>query len=266
MRFRFLVVLAAMAGVLLTPGAARSATPATSQNVQVVGSNPLFNRGLNAAAAIFDHFLYVGNRTDGSSRCGFHDPRRTAPAPFGLDSCPHPHAGILILDIDDPSNPTVVGEIPAPLNALCKFKDLRDPTGQTTLGACEPKGVTSREARVWPDENLLVTMNFRCSSLSGAEAPNVCIAIARPEGPTYRSHPKVEACSIAIRAVTVGGSTLFRYSRSWCSNMSHDGIDTTRARIPSARSLVCASTARLTSLPEAMSMISGFPPGGSART
>ena len=42
-------------------------TPGTSQNFTLVGSNPLFNRGMNAALAIFDHFVYIGNRTDGSS-------------------------------------------------------------------------------------------------------------------------------------------------------------------------------------------------------
>ena len=125
------------------------ASPAVAQessNFQVVGQNPLFNRGMNAAATIFQNFIYIGNRTDGSSRCGFGDPRRTDPS-FGLDSCPHPHPGILILNIQNPANPTVVGEIPAPLNT----------SGQ-------PVGITSRELRVWPNGELLITMNFRCSS------------------------------------------------------------------------------------------------------
>src|SRR5215469_4576013 len=111
-----------------------------SSNFQLVGQNPLFNRGMNAAATIFQNFIYVGNRTDGSSRCGFGDPRRTDPN-FGLDTCPHVHPGILILDINDPTNPTVVGEIPTPLNT----------SGQ-------PVGVTSRELRVWPSAKLLITM------------------------------------------------------------------------------------------------------------
>ena len=38
--------------------------------------------------------------------------------------------------------------------------------------------------------------------MSGAEAPKVFIPIVRPALPAYRSHPKVEACSIEIRAVT----------------------------------------------------------------
>src|SRR2546426_424 len=45
-------------------------TPGTSQNFTVVGHNPLFNRGMNAALAIFDHFVYIGNRSDGSNSCG----------------------------------------------------------------------------------------------------------------------------------------------------------------------------------------------------
>ena len=118
------------------------ASPAVAQessNFQVVGHNPLFNRGMNAAATVFQNFIYIGNRTDGSSRCGFGDPRRTDPN-FGLDACPHPHPGILILNIQNPANPTVVGEIPAPLNT----------SGQ-------PVGITSRELRVWPNGELLNT-------------------------------------------------------------------------------------------------------------
>src|SRR2546422_681119 len=45
-------------------------TPGTSQNFTLVGHNPLFNRGMNAALAIFDHFVYIGNRSDGSNSCG----------------------------------------------------------------------------------------------------------------------------------------------------------------------------------------------------
>src|SRR5260370_8717047 len=70
-------------------------TPGTSQNFQLVGSNPLFNRGMNAALAIFDHFLYVGNRSDGSNSCGdFNSMGPIAPAltPTPPDRpSPHPH-------------------------------------------------------------------------------------------------------------------------------------------------------------------------------
>ncbi len=122
--------------------------PGTSQNFQLVGHNALFNRGLNAAPAIFDHFLYVGNRTDGSSRCGIGDPRRAA----NIDGCPHPHPGILILDIADPSSdPTVVGEIGPPF------------AGNV--------GISTRELRVWPQKKLLMVMTFRCSSVIHACPP-----------------------------------------------------------------------------------------------
>src|SRR5260370_31337157 len=104
--------LLALATLVLFTGGALSQT---SMNFQVIGQNALFNRGMNAAAAIYQNFLYVGNRTDGSSRCGFGDPRRTD-LNFGLDSCPHVHPGLLILSISNPANPTVVGALPAPLN------------------------------------------------------------------------------------------------------------------------------------------------------
>src|SRR5216684_7328304 len=142
MKSRLVVTLGLFLVVLTSPAA-----PQVSLNFQVVGQNPLFNRGMNAALTIFQDFLYVGNRTDGSSRCGRGDPRRTDLS-FGLNSCPHVHPGILILSISNPANPTVVGEIPAPLNT----------SGQ-------PVGITSRELRVWASRQLLMTMNFRCSSV-----------------------------------------------------------------------------------------------------
>jgi len=114
-------------------------------HTQLVGYDPLFNRGMNAAPAIYDHFIYVGNRTDGSSIC--------VPAtgrPSG-SSCPHAHPGILILDIKDPSKPVVAGEIGKPYAGLV--------------------GITTRELRVWPDKKLLIVMNFRCSALIHACQP-----------------------------------------------------------------------------------------------
>src|SRR2546427_9642217 len=43
-------------------------------------------------------------------------------------------------------------------------------------------------------------------------------------------------------------------------------METTRERMPSATRLSCASTARLTSLPDAMMITCGTPPGASAST
>lgn len=105
--------------------------------IKLVGHDPLFNRGMNAALAIYDHYVFIGNRTDGSGVCV-----GAGGDPSG-DACPHPHPGILIVDVKDPASPKVVGEI-----------------GKPYAGNV---GITTRELRVWPDKKLLVVMNFRCS-------------------------------------------------------------------------------------------------------
>ena len=134
-------------------GAPGGGTPGTSSNFELVGHNALSGfeldgnttpRGMNAALAIFDHYVYIGNRTDGSSRCGIGDPRRDT---LGLDACPHPHPGVLVVDVADPVSPNVVGEF------------------ATELAAGENIGQTSRELRVWPEQGLLMVMYFRCSSV-----------------------------------------------------------------------------------------------------
>lgn len=74
----------------------------------------------------------MGNRTDGSNVC-----------PDGSTGCDHPHPGILILNIANPANPDIVGEIGPPF------------AGNV--------GITTRELRVWPQKKLLMVMAFRCS-------------------------------------------------------------------------------------------------------
>jgi hypothetical protein len=156
---RFLTALALLALVLVMPAAVRGdvvvgpggGTPGTALNFTLVGHNALFDRGMNAAPAIFDHYVYVGNRTDGSSRCGIGDPRRET---TGIDSCPHPHPGVLVVDVANPANPTVVGEF----------------ANEFTTGA--NVGQTAREMRVWPDKGLLMVMYFRCSSVIHACPPS----------------------------------------------------------------------------------------------
>ncbi len=115
-------------------------TPGTSSNFELIGHNPLHSRGMNAAPAMFGDYLYVGNRTDGSSRCGDGDPREA----MGPDSCPHINPGILIVDISDPTAPAVVGEIGPP-----HAGNLNE---------------TTRELRVWPQQKLLIVANFACST------------------------------------------------------------------------------------------------------
>ena len=117
------------------------ATPAFAKlpawNVELVGANPLYNRGMNAALALYGHYVYIGNRTDSSSICV-----GATGEPSG-DTCPHPHPGILIVDAANPAQPVIVGEI-----------------GKPYAGNL---GITTRELRVWPDKKLLIVMNFRCS-------------------------------------------------------------------------------------------------------
>ena len=129
-------------GVTVGPG---GGTPGTSMNFQLVGHDPLFNRGMNAAATIYGHYMYIGNRTDGSSTCGIGDPRGPG------NNCPHVHPGVLIEDIANPADPHVVGEIGPPLEGNV--------------------GITSRELRVWPARKLLIVMNFRCSAVIHACTP-----------------------------------------------------------------------------------------------
>jgi len=139
-----LVVLAALFALtlLMWVGTANRATPEvfatiSEWNVKLIGHDPLFNRGMNAALAVYDHFVYVGNRTDSSAICV-----GATGLPSG-DTCPHPHPGILIVDVRDPANLKVVGEI-----------------GKPYAGNV---GITTRELRVWPDQKLLIVMDFRCS-------------------------------------------------------------------------------------------------------
>lgn len=95
-----------------------------ADNFTLVGRNRLFGRGMNAAPAIYRDYLYVGNRTDGSPR--------------------HSHPGVLVVDIANPKQPRVVGKIGAPNEGNV--------------------GETSRELRVWPQQKMLIVMNFTCSS------------------------------------------------------------------------------------------------------
>src|SRR5262249_27988071 len=68
--------------------------PGTAHNFTLVGHTSLAGRGMNAAPAIYQHFVYVGNRTDGSNRCGAGDPRIPVSGP---DSCPHAMPGIAVV-------------------------------------------------------------------------------------------------------------------------------------------------------------------------
>ena len=81
----------------------------------VVGRHGLFARGMNAAPAIYRHYVYIGNRTDGSEG--------------------HRRPGVQVVDVADPSNPRVVGAIGRPHEAN--------------------PGETSPQLGVWPQHNFL---------------------------------------------------------------------------------------------------------------
>ena len=88
-----------------------------------MGHSPLLNRGMNAALAVKGDYAYVGNRTDGT----------------------HVNPGVLVVDVSDPTSPTVVHEIGPPLEGN--------------------PGESSRELRIWPEQNLLLVLNHGCSEL-----------------------------------------------------------------------------------------------------
>jgi hypothetical protein len=99
------VAIALFTCLLCAPLAA-SARQATGPNVvvagkepkgsfELVGHDPLMNRGMNAALAVHDGFVYVGSRTDGL----------------------HPNAGIMVVDARDPQAPVVVNQITSPAAA-----------------------------------------------------------------------------------------------------------------------------------------------------
>ena len=77
---------------------------------------------MNAAPAIYKNYLYVGSRTDGSGT--------------------HENAGVLVVDIEEPSMPQVVNQIGPPLHGI--------------------PGETSRELRVWTKQRLLLVLSMRC--------------------------------------------------------------------------------------------------------
>lgn len=124
-------------------------TPGTSQHFKLVGHDPLFSRGMNAAPAFFSRYVYIGNRSDGSNSCGDLNaagpvvPVITPTNPDG--TCTHVHPGVLVVDTANPHHPEVVGEF----------------GNEFVTGA--NVGQTSRELRVLPDQKLLMVMYFRCS-------------------------------------------------------------------------------------------------------
>jgi hypothetical protein len=75
--------------------AAAEPVPAASSmpgRLELLGHDPLLNRGMNAALAVNGRYAYIGSRTDGT----------------------HPNSEVLIVDVGDPAHPSVVGRIGRP--------------------------------------------------------------------------------------------------------------------------------------------------------
>jgi hypothetical protein len=94
---------------------------------ELVGHNNLEMRGMNAAIAVKGDYAYIGSRTDGQQQ--------------------HPNAGVMVVDVSDPAAPEVVGQIGPPEEGNV--------------------GETSRELRIWPQQNLLIVLNLgsNCSPI-----------------------------------------------------------------------------------------------------
>ncbi|PSG98000.1 hypothetical protein BRD56_02595 [Thermoplasmatales archaeon SW_10_69_26] len=98
----------------------------TTDQVDVVGHSPLDRRGMNSALAVGEDHAYVGYRADGT----------------------HAQAGVLVVDVSDPSQPEVVDRIAEPHHA-------------------QP-GESSRELRLWPDAGVLIVLDIPCDPAAHA--------------------------------------------------------------------------------------------------
>jgi hypothetical protein len=116
---RALVAIAAL--MLILPATAAAKPPPKTGSITQVGHEPLMNRGMNAALAVNGDYVYVGSRTDGG-----HE---------GM-----PHGGIMVVDVSDPSDPTLLTDEPIDANP----------------------GESSRELRVWRSQGVLIVLNTNC--------------------------------------------------------------------------------------------------------
>lgn len=132
---RLVVCLLAMVA-LTTPSGVAAVEPAQHAPgaFEVVAHDPLGNRGMNAAIAVHGDHAYIGSRTDGK-----------------LDNANG--AGILVVDISDPTSPEVVHEMGPPLEGN--------------------PGESSRELRVWRSQEILIVLHTNCSPLIHACQPTV---------------------------------------------------------------------------------------------
>jgi hypothetical protein len=110
--------------------------PKAEGSFELVGHDPLLNRGMNAAIAVWGDHVYVGYRSDGT----------------------HANSGVLVVDVSDPSHPSIVNQIGPPEEGN--------------------PGESSRELRVLPQQGLLMVLNHGCSEVIHACA-NVSTSTGR---------------------------------------------------------------------------------------
>jgi len=164
---------------------------APSGSFEIVGHSDLGARGMSSAIAIAGDTAYVGSRNDAH--------------------------GVAIVDIHDPANPTVVGEIGAPYEGLA--------------------GMSSRELRAVPDLNLLVVLNLACSpDLHGCSAGASEVENLKLYDITDRRAPKLAS------TYTVQGLTRFAVRDPhefylWRDPKHHDRVLVYLTAPPSAPSL-----------------------------
>ncbi|HEX6022494.1 MAG TPA: hypothetical protein VFZ00_10905 [Solirubrobacter sp.] len=89
-------------------------------------------RGMNAAIAVHKNYVYIGSRTDGNL------------GPDGSQNVNH--AGIMVVEVSDPTKPKVVHEIGPPFEGLTNE--------------------SSRELRVWRSQEILIVLHTNCGGAS----------------------------------------------------------------------------------------------------
>ena len=112
--------LAATAQARPTPTALQEEGPQGS--FELVGQEPLMNRGMNAALAVRGDYAYIGSRTDAKDENNSNN------------------AGVMVVSVKDPAKPEVVNQIGPPEEGNV--------------------GETSRELRIWQSKNILIVMNL----------------------------------------------------------------------------------------------------------
>lgn len=132
---RLLPVVALLAVSLVGPAGAETSTAAQAEEppgtFELVGNNPMMNRGMNAALAVRGDYVYVGSRTDAKDENNSNN------------------AGVMVVDVKDPSKPEIVHQIGPPEEGNI--------------------GETSRELRIWQSKNILIVMNLfsNCGEIHG---------------------------------------------------------------------------------------------------